>query len=714
MASKEEIAHAWAQLEKIDPDYEKNYNLADASLIDGISLEKLTDPVMLADGFYYNKQSAIAFINTNTLGSPHTRAPLKNRDFIESTYINLAIVDRIWALIQQVQAKQIPLKSCDENSLLPSSSSSEENASAKIWRKCFNLKAKLKGDIALLRNAETISNEFDQIEEKFNRRQNPSRENIETVFKLFSALHSFLTSIDSNHFALSQIKLLLEEIGKMDLSQPPLAHEQEQSKITPNADLSSSSSSSSSSGSFHSFQQSMFFSPASSSSSSHLNPIIITTPTDAIQRRYNTLYFLLTQLDVDLDPNRNHILYTEKYEQLLNRLTILRHDINRALLDYQRKYRNIHLEASRQYIPPQQENSLSLDVAFSKFLSTLEGEHLLPRNASQYAKYDDSFLSQRFNPNGIETTVTFGLFSEDTLVDTARLSARLNAAGIPYTLEISTFCYYMHGSHKIPATQVRFECTDPAIYSIAIHAYHIQSQFLDDVDIYRDHILNPYYKQMRQKELPIPQNRSPRHVMNIYFIGDEGSGKSSLLKQTIENQYDGIAPPLANISGIIIRPMPGVSRIELKIELKTLEEFISLEKKHSRFITVCVFDLTNRQSYERSLLAFQNLPQNAYRNSRCILVGTKCDLENRQISAEEAQEKSRELNCPYIEVSAEENTHIDYFILTLYVEGWELLQIKTPGQLWHDQPFIDIFRRAHRSIEPNSREQLPHGLLNRP
>jgi len=77
---------------------------------------------------------------------------------------------------------------------------------------------------------------------------------------------------------------------------------------------------------------------------------------------------------------------------------------------------------------------------------------------------------------------------------------------------------------------------------------------------------------------------------------------------------------------------------------------------HGAIIT---FDVTNRESFNRATKWFQEMKEFAEGNPRLILVGNKIDLQNREISNEEATKLARQFDCKFYEVSAFLGTNVD-------------------------------------------------------
>ena len=72
-----------------------------------------------------------------------------------------------------------------------------------------------------------------------------------------------------------------------------------------------------------------------------------------------------------------------------------------------------------------------------------------------------------------------------------------------------------------------------------------------------------------------------------------------------------------------------------------------------------VFDVTSRDSFEKCQQWVKELNEKASADIRIVIVGNKIDLEDHQVSRDEAQDYARGQGLQYSEVSAKQNTGID-------------------------------------------------------
>ena len=74
---------------------------------------------------------------------------------------------------------------------------------------------------------------------------------------------------------------------------------------------------------------------------------------------------------------------------------------------------------------------------------------------------------------------------------------------------------------------------------------------------------------------------------------------------------------------------------------------------------VVIFDVTNRETFNRATKWFKELNEFAEGNIKIILVGNKIDLPNREITNEEAQALAHRYKCNFLEVSALLGTNVN-------------------------------------------------------
>lgn len=72
-----------------------------------------------------------------------------------------------------------------------------------------------------------------------------------------------------------------------------------------------------------------------------------------------------------------------------------------------------------------------------------------------------------------------------------------------------------------------------------------------------------------------------------------------------------------------------------------------------------VFDVTSRDSFEKCQQWVKELNEKAGADIRIVIVGNKIDLDDHQVSRDEANDYARGLGLQYYEVSAKQNMGVD-------------------------------------------------------
>ena len=92
------------------------------------------------------------------------------------------------------------------------------------------------------------------------------------------------------------------------------------------------------------------------------------------------------------------------------------------------------------------------------------------------------------------------------------------------------------------------------------------------------------------------------------------------------------------------------------IDTAGTEQFVAMRELHYRFGEgfMLIFSVESRESYESITEMRENILKAKEKPYSMVLIGNKIDLENRQVTKEEAQELARNWDIPYFECSAKE------------------------------------------------------------
>ncbi|KAL9104638.1 MAG: hypothetical protein Q9163_000442 [Psora crenata] len=164
-------------------------------------------------------------------------------------------------------------------------------------------------------------------------------------------------------------------------------------------------------------------------------------------------------------------------------------------------------------------------------------------------------------------------------------------------------------------------------------------------------------------------------LIKLLLIGDSGVGKSCCLLRFSEDSF---TPSFITTIGIDFK----IRTIELDGKRVKLQIWDTAGQERFRTITTAyyrgamgillVYDVTDERSFNRTNLAdvgmmitdirtwFSNVEQHATAGVNKILIGNKCDWEEkRAVSTQRGQELADELRIPFMEVSAKSNINVE-------------------------------------------------------
>jgi len=169
-------------------------------------------------------------------------------------------------------------------------------------------------------------------------------------------------------------------------------------------------------------------------------------------------------------------------------------------------------------------------------------------------------------------------------------------------------------------------------------------------------------------------------VAKILTIGESGVGKTCILLRYTDNKF--IKHHLTTI-GIDYKTkdvnINGKS-IKLKIwDTAGQERFRNITQQYYKGADgiVLVFDLTDRNSFEKIREWMKQIQSYTQRESIAIvLLGNKCDADNKAVSAKEANDIATEYNMKFFETSAMNNINIEESFKQLSTEIMKIKESK--------------------------------------
>lgn len=153
------------------------------------------------------------------------------------------------------------------------------------------------------------------------------------------------------------------------------------------------------------------------------------------------------------------------------------------------------------------------------------------------------------------------------------------------------------------------------------------------------------------------------HIIKLILIGDSNVGKSCILKKLMNKTYNSEYQPTIGIDYKIKTFFLDGKKIKVEIwDTAGQERYRSIVSSYYRGASgiIVVYDTSCEKSFKNLKNWINGVTKNTYQNVKIIIAGNKCDLiDSREVSKEKIIEYSKELNLPFIEVSAKTNYNID-------------------------------------------------------
>ncbi|KAL7713053.1 Ras-related protein Rab-1 [Entamoeba marina] len=152
-------------------------------------------------------------------------------------------------------------------------------------------------------------------------------------------------------------------------------------------------------------------------------------------------------------------------------------------------------------------------------------------------------------------------------------------------------------------------------------------------------------------------------TIKLLLIGESGVGKSSLLLRFSEDTFNPVYITTVGIDFRVKNIELDGSKMKLQIwDTAGQERFRTIVSSYYRGVMgiVLVYDITNRESFNNIEYWMRNIEANADQNVNKILIGNKCDAEDKRVvSNEEGQQMASRLGLPFLETSAKNSLNVD-------------------------------------------------------
>ena len=153
------------------------------------------------------------------------------------------------------------------------------------------------------------------------------------------------------------------------------------------------------------------------------------------------------------------------------------------------------------------------------------------------------------------------------------------------------------------------------------------------------------------------------YLFKVLLIGNSSVGKSSLLLRFVDNQWSDLFVPTIGVDFKIRTMEIDNKNVKLQIwDTAGQERFKNITASYYRGAhgIFVVYDISDTESFKNINNWLIEIEKNANKNVYKILVGNKCDLEDkRTVSYQEGKELAETYGMQFIETSAKSNTNVD-------------------------------------------------------
>ena len=166
----------------------------------------------------------------------------------------------------------------------------------------------------------------------------------------------------------------------------------------------------------------------------------------------------------------------------------------------------------------------------------------------------------------------------------------------------------------------------------------------------------------------------------IMVLGESKVDKTSLIKRYTKDQFGGVY--LTTVGMDFQDKIIEIEDKKVRLQIWDTagqERFRNVTKSYfqSSQGLVLVYDITDRESFEKLNFWVDNIKNNAPENAKFILVGNKCDLANeRKVSYEEGENYAKNLNIKFFEASARDGTNVNELFFYLANEIYQDNKLK--------------------------------------
>jgi len=172
------------------------------------------------------------------------------------------------------------------------------------------------------------------------------------------------------------------------------------------------------------------------------------------------------------------------------------------------------------------------------------------------------------------------------------------------------------------------------------------------------------------------------YLFKLLLIGDSGVGKSCLLLRFADDTY---TESYISTIGVDFK----IRTVQLDGHTAKLQIWDTAGQERFRTITssyyrgahgiIVVYDVTDKESFDNVSNWLKEIDRYASADVNKLLVGNKCDLENKAVDTAAAKEFADQLGIAFMEASAKNATNVEQAFMTMAAEIKNRLGAPTPS-----------------------------------
>ncbi|XP_063802828.1 ras-related protein Rab-13 [Pseudophryne corroboree] len=163
--------------------------------------------------------------------------------------------------------------------------------------------------------------------------------------------------------------------------------------------------------------------------------------------------------------------------------------------------------------------------------------------------------------------------------------------------------------------------------------------------------------------------KSYDHLFKLLLIGDSGVGKTCLIVRFSEDSFNSTYISTIGIDFKIRTTEIQGKKIKLQVwDTAGQERFKTITTAYYRGAMgiILVYDITDERSFENIQNWMKSIKENAAAGVERMLLGNKCDMENRRkVQKERGEKLAKEHGIRFFETSAKSSQNVDESFNTL-------------------------------------------------